>query len=114
MGVRNLRDRGITPTGQGSLRSLPDVQVEHRKTTGGTHQFGQDSTVGETTPRQIYQRVRELPTEAICEQTPAVLQLPEVWPPGPAGPRSRHAGTARDDTHRPSARTTSVMIPEFY
>ena len=56
--------------------------MEHRKTTGRTHQFGQDSTGGETTPRQIYQRVRELPTEALCEPSPAVLQLLEVWPPG--------------------------------
>ena len=40
-GSTNLRDRGITPTGQGGPRSLPDDQVEHRKTIGGTHQFGQ-------------------------------------------------------------------------
>ena len=81
-GSTDLRDRGITPTRQGSHRSLQDDQVEHRETTGGTNQLGQDSTGGETTPRQIYQRIREPPNEALCEQTPAVLQLPEVWPPG--------------------------------
>ena len=81
-GSTGLRDRGITPPRQGSHRSLQDDQVEYREEAGGTNQLGKDSTGGEITPRQIHQRIRGLPTEALCKQTPAVLQLPEVWTPG--------------------------------
>ena len=31
---------------------------------------------------QFYQWVWEFPNDALCERTTAVLQLPEVWPPG--------------------------------
>ena len=83
-GSTGLRDRGITPPRprQGSHRSLQDDQVEYREEAGGTNKLGKDSTGGETTPRQIHRRIWELPTEALCKQTPAVHQLPEVWTPG--------------------------------
>ena len=77
-----LRDRGTSSSGQGGTSSLPDAKMEYRETTGRTHKYGQDSTGGETTPRQIYQRVREISNDALCEPTRALLQLPEVWPPG--------------------------------
>ena len=56
--------------------------MEYGHSTGGNDQYGQGSTGGETAPLQIYQRIRELPDEALCESATAVLQLPEVWPPG--------------------------------
>ena len=77
-----MRDRRTSSAGHGGTRSLPDDKMEYRDTTGRTYKHGQDSTGGETTPRQIYQRVRDLPNEALCEPTTAVLQLPEVWPLG--------------------------------
>ena len=77
-----VRDRGTTSTRQGGTRSLQDDKMEYGHTTGGNDKYGQGSTGGETAPRQIYQRVRELPDEALCESANAVLQLPEVWPPG--------------------------------
>ena len=43
-----------------------------------THKHGKGSTGMETTPSQNHQRVREFPNEALCERTPAVIQLPEV------------------------------------
>ena len=82
MGSTGLRDRGITPPRQGSHRSRQDDQVEYREEEGGTNQLGEDCTGWKTTPRPFHQRIRELPTEALCKQTPAVLQLSEVWTPG--------------------------------
>ena len=77
-----LRNRRTSSTGQGGTRSLPDDQMEHREETGRTYKHDEDSAGGETTPRQIHQRIRELPDEALCQPTVTVLQLPEVWPPG--------------------------------
>ena len=110
-GSTGLRDRGITPPRQGSHRSLQDDQVEYREEAGGTNQLGKDSTGGEITPRQIHQRIRELPTEALCKQTPCSASTARSVDtrPGPAGPRPRPAGTAPEDTSRPSARTARVV-----
>ena len=77
-----LRPRGTTEAGQGGTRSLPDDKMEYGETKVGTHKHYKGSTGRETTPRQIYQRVREFPNEALCERTTAVLQLSEVLPPG--------------------------------
>ena len=109
-GSTGLRDRGITPPRQGSHRSLQDDQVEYREEAGGTNQLGKDSTGGETTPRQIHQRIRELPTEALCKDPCSASTARSLdTRPGPAGPRPRPAGTAREDTSRPSARTARVV-----
>ena len=62
--------------------NLPVDKMEFRETKVGTHKHGKGCTGRETTARQIYQRVREFPNEALCERTTAVLQLPEVWSPG--------------------------------
>ena len=75
-----LRNRATAAAGQGGTRSLPDDQVEYGETKVVTHKHGKCSTNRETTPRQIYQRVREFPNETLCERTTAVLQLPEVCP----------------------------------
>ena len=83
MGVPSCVTVELLLQGQGGPRGLRHDKMEHRKTTSGTPtSMGQDSTGGEETPRKVYQRIRELPNKAICEQTATMLQLPEVWPPG--------------------------------
>ena len=77
-----LRNRETTAAGQGGTRSLPYGKMEYRESKVGTHKHDKGSTSRETTPRQIYQRVREFPNEALCVRTTAVLQLTEVCPPG--------------------------------
>ena len=67
---------------------------------------------GKQHPRPIHQRIRELPTEALCKQTPADASTArslghtgqdlQVRGPDPAG-------TVREDTSRPSARTARVV-----
>ena len=83
-----LRHRRTTEAGQRDTRSLPDDKMECSETKVGTHKHDKGSTSRETTPRQIYQMVREFPFVRIR----AVLQLSEVWPPG----------TALEDTNRTS------------
>ena len=65
------------------LNQDKEVLEDSRMTKWNTEKQKSDkgSTGRETTPRQIYQKVRECPNEALCERTTAVLQLSEVWPP---------------------------------
>ena len=52
--------------------------MEQQPKIGKPHRHGEGSFDREGTLRQIYQRVRELQNEALCERASTVLQLPEV------------------------------------
>ena len=82
IGVPSCVVQGTTEAGQGGTRSLPDDKMEYRETKVRTHKHDKGNTGRETTPRQIYKRVREFLNDALCERTIAELELSEVWPPG--------------------------------
>ena len=73
---------GVTPpTGRYSTRGHTDDKVEQQHKIGKPDRHGEGSFDREGTLRQIYEKVREIQNEALCERASTVLQLPEVRPP---------------------------------
>ena len=74
-----LHNGGTPPTGRYGTRGHTDDKVEQQHKIGKPHRHGEGSFDTEGTLRQIYQRVRELQNEALCERASTLLQLLEVW-----------------------------------
>ena len=68
-----MHNGGTPPTGQYGTRVNTDDKVEQQHKIGKPHRHGEGSFDREGTIRQIYQRVRELQNEALCERAATVL-----------------------------------------